>query len=214
MRTRRDYFAQLLTGGGGLLGLSGLAGLLAGCGQTGSGTTNAVDGASGGGTKKEFVVAPPLTSLGDLVKTINRAQPMADFLAKDTGLPVRAFAPGDYAGTIIGLRDGSIDFGFLPAVLFLRAQSDSGAQPLFRTLRLGVDDKPTAAFTSVIAVRNDSGIGTLDAVKGKHVAATDVSDAAGWVFPAAQLKKNGIDPSREIKVEYRKDGPDALIQVL
>lgn len=213
MQTRRDHFAQLFTGGGGLLGLAGLAGVLAGCGQTGSSNAGAT-GATSGGTKKEFVVAPPLVSLGQLVNTIKKAEPMASFLAKETGLPVRAFAPGDYSGSIIGLREGSLDFAFLPAVLFLRAQSDSGAQPLFRTLRPGIDDKPTASFTSIIAVREDSGIGTLNAVKGKHVVATDVSDAAGWVLPAAHLKKNGIDPSKDVKVEYRKDGPDALIQVL
>ncbi|HEV2125107.1 MAG TPA: PhnD/SsuA/transferrin family substrate-binding protein, partial [Chloroflexota bacterium] len=122
--------------------------------------------------------------------------------------------PGDYSGTMLGLKDGSIDFGFLPAILFLRAQDDSGALPLFKTVRPGVDNKPVPAFTSVIAVRADSGINSVSDLKGKHIVAIDVSDAAGWVLPAAHVNKNGVDPSRDAKVEYRKDGPDALLQVL
>lgn len=216
--TRRLLLGQTLVSGAGLLGLLGAAVGLAGCTQqsgaggtvsTTSGTAKAAPDA-----KRGFVVAPPLALLGNLVDTIKKAEPMAAFLARETGLPVNAYAPGDYAGSIIGLRDGSLDFAFLPAVLFLRAQSDSGAQPLFRTLRPGVDNKPTPSFTSVIVARTDSGIDSLSAVKGKHIVAIDVSDAAGWVLPAAYVKKNGIDPAKDIQVEYRKDGPDALTQVL
>lgn len=189
--------------------------LLAACGAPGGTSSSGGGGGAGAGaTKKEYVIAPPLGRLEQLVGTINRATPMADFLAREAGLPMKAFAPGDYAGTIIGLREGTLDFGFLPAVLYLRAHDDSGAQSLFRTLRPGADNKPTPTFTSIIAVRTDSGLGGLSDLIGKRLVAVDVSDAAGWVLPAAHLKKNGIDPSKDVKVEYRKDGPDALIQVL
>jgi phosphonate transport system substrate-binding protein len=160
------------------------------------------------------VVAPLLGELNALVTSTTRGQAMADFLKKETGLAVKAFAPGDYAGTQIGLRDGSIDFAFLPAVLFLRTQDESGAQALFRTVRAGANAAPSPTFSGVIAVRADGGLNTVGDLRGKSVFASDPSDAAGWVLPAAHLKKNGVDPTKDARVQYRNSGPDALVQLL
>lgn len=191
-------------------GIGPLALVLAACGQ-GGGTAS---GGGGTATKSEYVVAPLLGNLNALVTSINRGQAMTDFLQKETSLGVKAFAPGDYNGTQIGLRDGTIDFAFLPALLFLRAQDDSGAQPLFRTIRPGVNKAPTPAFSGIIAVRADSGINTVSDLRGKNVFAGDPSDAASWVLPAAHLKKNGVDPTKDTKVQYRNSGADALVQLL
>jgi phosphonate transport system substrate-binding protein len=181
---------------------------VAGCG--------AATGTGGGGvpTKSEYVVAPLQGAFGELAADLNRGKPLGDFLAQQTGLAVKVYPPGDYTRSVTGLHDGSLDFVFVPALLYLRAHDDSGAEPLFRTLRPGADGKPVPAFTSIIAVRTDSGINGVGDLKGKRVAATDATDAAGWVLPAAQLKKAGLDPARDVTVEYRKDGPDALVQVL
>jgi len=179
---------------------------LAACGaSTGGGSAPA--------TKSEYVVAPLQGAFGDLATDLNRGKPMGDFLAKATGLAVKVYPPGDYTRAVTGLRDGSLDFAFVPALLYLRAHDDGGADPLFRTQR-PVDGKPATAFTSIIAVHTDSGINSLTDLKGKRIAATDAIDAAGWVLPAAQLKKGGLDAARDAVVEYRKDGPDALVQVL
>ena len=186
--------------------------LLAACGQAGQ--TGAGAGGGGPTTKSEYVVSPLLGELNQLTTSISRAQPMADFLKKETGLGVKAFAPGDYAGTIIGLRDGTIDFGFLPAVLFLRTADESGAQALYRTVRPGPGKAPTPSFTGIIAVRADAGIAGLNDLRGKTIHASDPSDAAGWVLPAAHLKKNGVDPTKDARVQYRNSGADALVQLL
>jgi len=182
--------------------------LLASCGQAGGGT--------GGGpaTKTEYVVAPLQGNYGDLAIDISRGQPLADFLAKETGLKVKNYPPGDYARAVNGLTDGALDFAFVPAVLYLRAHDDGGAQVLFRTLRAGPDGKPTATFTSIVAVRADSGINSLADLKGKRVIGGDPSDAAGWVLPAAQLKRAGVDVRKDVTSTYAKDGADALVQVL
>lgn len=190
-------------------GIGPLALVLAACGQ-GGGTA----GGGGAATKSEYVVAPLLGNLNALVTSINRGQAMSDFLKKETSLAVKAFAPGDYGGTQVGLRDGTIDFAFLPALLFLRAQDESGAQPLFRTIRPGVNKAPTPAFSGIIVVRADSGINSVSDLRGKTVFAGDPSDAASWVLPAAHLKKNGVDPTKDTKVQYRNSGADALVQLL
>jgi phosphonate transport system substrate-binding protein len=195
--------AALAAGGVGPLVL-----LFAACGPAAAG------GGGGAATKNEYVVAPLLGELNALVTSINRGQAMADFIKKETGLAVRAFAPGDYAGTQIGLRDGTIDFAFLPAVLFLRAQDESGAQALFRTVRPGANAAPSPTFSGIIAVRADSGINALADMAGKSICTSDPSDAAGWVLPAAHLKKNGVDPTKDARVQYRNGGPDALVQLL
>jgi phosphonate transport system substrate-binding protein len=188
----------------------GLPAVLGACGQTAA----PGGGAGRSATKREYVVAPLLGDLNQLTTSISRAQPMADFLKKESGLGVRAFAPGDYAGTMIGLADGTIDYGFLPAVLYLRAADESGAQALFRTVRPGPGKAPTPTYSGIIAVRADSGLTGLADLKGKNIAVADPSDAAGWVLPAAHLKKNGVDPAKDARVQYRNSGADALVQLL
>ena len=191
-------------------GIGPVALALAACGQQ----QGAPSGGGAAATKKEYVVAPLLGTVGQLTATTNRAQPMADFLKKEAGVDVKAFAPSDYAGTQIGLRDGTIDFAFLPAALFLRAQDESGAQALFRTVRPGANSAPSPAFSGIIAVRADGGINALGDLKGKSIFAGDPSDAASWVLPAAHLKKSGVDPAKDAKVQYRNSGADALVQLL
>lgn len=181
---------------------------LAACGAAGGTSSGAA------ATKSEYVVAPLQGAFGELAADLSRGKPLGDFLAKETGMAVKVYPPGDYTRSVTGLHDGSLDFAFVPALLYLRAHDDSGAEPLFRTLRPGVDGKAVPAFTSIIAVRADSGIGGVGDLKGKRVAAIDATDATGWVLPAAQVKKAGLDPARDVTVEYRKDGPDALVQVL
>ena len=181
--------------------------VLAACGQAGGGS-----GAPA--TKSEYVVAPLLGELNALVTSTNRGAVMTDFLKKETGLGVKTFAPGDYAGTLIGLRDGTIDFAFLPAALYLRAQDEAGAQPLYRTLRPGSGKMPTPSFTSIIAVRADSGIASVKDLAGKMIAVSDPTDATGWVAPGGYLKKNGVDPNKDARIQYRNSGADALVQLL
>lgn len=193
----------------GAVGTAPLALALAACGQSGASA-----GGGGAATKSEYVVAPLLGELNALVTSTNRGQAMTDFLKRESGLGVKAFAPGDYAGTQIGLRDGTIDFAFLPALLFLRAQDESGAYALFRTVRPGTNKAPSATFTGIIAVGVDSGINGVGDLRGKSIFASDPADAAGWVLPAAYVKKNGVDPARDAKVQYRNTGADALVQLL
>ena len=180
---------------------------LAACGQAGG-------GGGGPATKNEYVVAPWLAELNNLVTSINRGAVMAEFLKKEAGVNVKTFAPGDYAGTQIGLRDGTIDFAFLPAALFVKAQDESGAQALFRTVRPGPNRAPASAFTSIIAVRADSAINTLKDLGGKLIGAGDPSDAPTWVAPGGHLAKNGVDPNKDARVQFRNSGADALVQLL
>lgn len=189
--------------------IGSLAVLLAACGQTG-----ATGGSGGAATKNEYVVAPLLGTTSQLAMMISRAEPMAGFLKTETGLSVKAFAPSDYTGTLAGLRDGSIDFAFLPAVLFLRAQDDSGARAMYRTVRPGAGKVPVPAFTSIIAARADSGINALTDLRGQKIGAGDPADAASWVVPAGHVKKAGVDPNKDAKVQFRNSGADALVQVL
>ena len=180
--------------------------VLAACGQAAGG--------GGAATKSEYVVAPLLAELNNLVTSINRGTVMSDYLKKETGLGVKTFAPGDYAGTQIGLRDGTIDFAFLPAALFLKAQDEGGAQGLYRTVRPAANKAPSPGFSSIIAVRADAGINGLRDLAGKLIGAGDPSDAATWVMPGGHLKKNGVDPNKDARVQFRNSGADALVQLL
>lgn len=190
--------------------LGGAAALVAVCGPGPA----ARERAAGPSRQQDQVVVGVLTESFDrLAATQQKAAPMGELLAKEMGLKVKAFVPTDPGYTIVGLREGSLDAAFMRAVLYLRAKEDSGAQIAFRVLR-PVDGTPQSTLTSVIIVRADSGLKSVAELKGKKILATDPSDSAAWVFPAAHLKKAGIDPNRDVQVTIRANGEEALVWLL
>ncbi len=156
----------------------------------------------------EVVFAPPPTLEG-FTRVTKAAQPLAEALGTTTGLKVKVLVPSDLAMALLWLREGSIDIAWLGPFFYIKAKESFGAELLLRTL---VQGRPSE--NSVIVTRKETGITALDQLKGRTIAATDAGDAVGWIYPAAEIKKLGIDPFRDLDVEFRADEIDALITLL
>lgn len=185
--------------------LAGLVALLAACsGQTNGGEppsgddqpeTDATTGGDGGPDESATIQNDGVIVLGDISddpgEVIEGAQPLADLLAErlaDYGIAegqVRVAASADEMIEL--MRNGEVDLFFdspYPATLIADA---SGAQPILRRWRRGVEQ-----YHSVIFASADSGITDVSQLEGHMVAMDNQFSTSGFVLPAVFLTESGL----------------------
>ena len=142
-------------------------------------------------------------------KLIEDVQPIADYLSEKLGVKVEAFTASSYIGVVEGIGSGSVDFGIIPPFSALLAQKQSNAVPLLTSK--GATGKP--GYYADLYVRKDSGIKSLQDVKGKKVAFVDPSSSSGYIYPGAMLVEAGLDLNKDITYQF-SGGHDKSLQLL
>ena len=148
----------------------------------------------------------PLKNSEQLVEDV---KPIADYLSQKMGVKVEAFTASNYIGVVEGIGSGSVDFGIIPPFSAVLAQKQSNAQPLLTSK--GKTGK--SGYTAELYVRKDSGIKSLEDVKGKKVAFVDPSSSSGYIYPGAMLVKAGINLDKDISYQF-SGGHDKSLQLL
>ncbi len=118
-------------------------------------------------------------------------QPFADYLAKEIGIGVKFTPVVDYAATVEGLAANRLDmvwYGGLTSVQ--AAKRAKGARRIIMR-------KEDAEFKSYFITAKDSGIKSLQDLKGKTFAFGSVSSTSGHLMPRYFLLKNGINPEKD-----------------
>ncbi|WP_448681763.1 phosphonate ABC transporter substrate-binding protein [Pseudomonas nicosulfuronedens] len=122
---------------------------------------------------------------------IKSSQLVLDQLQERLGMPVKPFVATDYNGVIEALRAGKLDVAYLGPFSYVLAHQIAGAD----AFAVAVTKKTgTSAYHSLIIARKDSGIRSLDDLKGHTFAFVDPSSASGHLFPKAGLEQSGHDP--------------------
>lgn len=164
---------------------------LAGCGDNaasnGGGTGGNASAGSRGATpdKLIFGFVPSL----EADKIAESAKPMADFIAKEIGIPVETYTSTNYTGLIEAMGSGKVDIGALAPFAYTLAADQNAARVLLKSSRHGA-----VTYHAIYLARADSGIKSIEQAKGKRMAWVDPASASGYLFPAAYLKAKGNDP--------------------
>lgn len=168
---------------------------------------------------------------------VENAQPLADYLTAELGIPVESFVPNDYTGLIAAMEAGQADIGAFGPFSLLQAQDVAGAEIILQSARDGsvtyhtqwmtndpdkyCEDEPEA---------NEDGLlfcnGTLDATEGPAgedaiasiesgtpVSFVEQASASGYIFPAVQLLDAGIDPASDIEPIFSGGHDNSVIAV-
>ncbi|WP_442603139.1 phosphate/phosphite/phosphonate ABC transporter substrate-binding protein [Paenibacillus sp. KN14-4R] len=135
-----------------------------------------------------------------------KAKPLEKLLGEKLGIPVKVSVSTNYNTIIEAMASKQVDIGFLPPNAYVLAHdTKKTADILLQAQRFGVEDatgKPTTSlvdfYKSMIIVKADSKIKDIKDLKGKKIAWQDVTSSAGYVWPAFELKKAGIDPDKDV----------------
>ncbi|WP_314591994.1 phosphate/phosphite/phosphonate ABC transporter substrate-binding protein [Paenibacillus terrigena] len=150
-----------------------------------------------------------------------KTKPLEKLLGDRLGIPVHVTVSPDYNTIVEAMASKQVDVGFLPPNAYVLAHDNKkAADLLLQAQRFGVDDatgQPTTEkvdfYKAMIVVPKDSPIKTLEDLKGKKIGWQNVTSSAGYVYPAAELKKAGIDPDKDVTGITIK-GHDAALMAL
>ena len=105
--------------------------------------------------------------------------------------------PAQPPSAVEALVSGQVDLAWLGGITFVQARLRSGGavEPLVQR----VEDED---FRSVFVTRADSGIDSLEDLRGRDLAFGSPSSTSGHLMPRHHLLAAGIDPERDLRVAY------------
>ncbi len=115
------------------------------------------------------------------------AEALAAFLTEELGMPVVARVDADYTGTVEAMRAGHAHVAFLSPLASALAHERAGARMILAEERRG-----QPYYESRYWVRADSGIESLEDLRGRTVSFNDPLSASGYLFPVADLIESGL----------------------
>lgn len=194
------------------------AGVLAGCGNNEEASTSS--GSSGeGAEKKELTVQFVPSQNADTLEA--KAKPLEKLLSDELDRAVKVSVSTDYNTIVEAMASKKVDVGFLPPTAYVLAKDQGAADVILQAQRYGVNDKdgsPTDelvdSYKSMFIVKKDSGIDSLEDLKGKKIGYQNVTSSAGYVWPAASLMDVGLDPLKDVQPVTLKGHDQAVISLL
>jgi len=129
---------------------------------------------------------------GDTQEIITAGEAIERQLEQLTGYEIDANVATSYAAVVEALCAGNADIGWLHTFSYLLAHEKCGVEVVAATVRRG-----RSYYTGQIIARADSGIETLQDLKGKIMCWVDPLSTSGYVIPRVMLQAAGIDPDAD-----------------
>jgi phosphonate transport system substrate-binding protein len=125
----------------------------------------------------------------NVFKQRQRFKPLATYLSNKLGIQVELTILSRYGNIIQRMQEQQVDAAFLGSFTGAMAISQLDVEPLARPINMD----GTSTYFGHIFVRKDSSIKKVADMQGKSLALVERATTAGYVFPIAWLKGNGVD---------------------
>ncbi|KRM59044.1 phosphate/phosphite/phosphonate ABC transporter substrate-binding protein [Secundilactobacillus malefermentans] len=166
--------------------------VLAACGKSSSSSS------SSSYTPKKLTVQFVPSSNANTIEA--KAKPLEGLLKKQLGIPVKVSVSTDYNTIVEAMGSKKVDVGFLPPDAYVLAHKEYGSKVILQAERYGYKqpndqetNKLVKTYKSQILVRKNSGIKTIQDLKGKKIAVQDTTSTAGWIYPIVELYNHGVN---------------------
>ena len=143
------------------------------------------------GTEKNPIVMSFVPS-GDTQEIIASGDQITQMITDKTGLVVQANVGTDFAAVREAMGAGKAHIGWLNTFNYVLANEKYGTDVGLVTERYG-----STSYKGQLNVRADSGITTLQDLKGKVMCWVDPNSTSGYIIPRIMLAANGIDPDND-----------------
>ncbi|KAA7568098.1 phosphate/phosphite/phosphonate ABC transporter substrate-binding protein, partial [Salmonella enterica subsp. enterica serovar Lubbock] len=134
-----------------------------------------------------------------------KTKPFAEYLSKALDKEVTVTLATDYSTIVEAMASGQVDIGVMPPAAYVQARDMKAAEAIL-TSQIGdmdletglpIDGKLTNTFKGEVLVKADSDIKELKDLKGKKIATLSPNSASGYIYPVAEMKEAGVDPTTE-----------------
>ena len=142
----------------------------------------------------------------DSQRVLETGSILARMIEVATGYRVRAEVPTSYVATVEAMCAGRVDIAFLAPFAYVLAHQRCEADVRLVSVRAKLP-----FYKAQILYRADLNVKTLNDLRGKKFAFVTPASASGYLFPAALLKKNGIDPDRFFSQVLFAGGHDRVV---
>jgi phosphonate transport system substrate-binding protein len=147
-------------------------------------------------------------------KLLGDIDEIGGYLTEELGFTIEGFVTQDHAAAVEALRNGDADISFMGALPYVLAHDQTGAEVILAEVYRGSPE-----YTGRIFVRKDSGIETLEDLKGKSIAFADPISESGYLYPLdefvqAGLLERGADPQSFFSTVYFAGGYQQSLQAV
>ena len=148
----------------------------------------------------------------NIFEQMDRYKPVANYISDKIGVTINLKVLTRYGNIVDNFIELGLDGAFFGSFTYTIAHAKLGVEPLARP----VDLRGSSTYYGLIFVRKDSGINDSLDMKGKTFAFVDQATTAGYLFPLAYFKRNGIKDYKTYFKETYFTGTheDAIYDVL
>jgi phosphonate transport system substrate-binding protein len=116
----------------------------------------------------------------------------ARLIEETFGVPVRLFQAADYSGVVQAFAGRHIEMASMSPAAYAASwmESNGNVEPILVTQ----EADGSTSYIAAMYVRADSGITTLEQMRGRSMAWADPNSASGFLIPRAALRAAGINP--------------------
>lgn len=137
---------------------------------------------------------------------VRKFTPLATYLEKQLGVKVEFTPVSDYPAAVEALVNKKVDLVWFGGFTFVQANLRSGG----KVVPLAQREEDTK-FQSVFIAKTDSGIKTLNDMKGKQISFGSQSSTSGHLMPRSFLLQASINPEKDFKRVAYSGAHDATI---
>ena len=142
----------------------------------------------------------------ETTKLLASGEKLAILLQKETGYHYEVSVPTSYATVIETLGAGKLDIAWLAPLSYVLAHDKYGAKVLLVTIRAGRKD-----YRGHIIARTDTGINSIEDIKGKRFAFGDPLSTSGTIYPKLLLLEKGLNPETYFSQVVYSSGHDKTV---
>ena len=124
------------------------------------------------------------------------ANSVANYLAKEIGIPVKAIVPSGYGASVQAIVSKTADIAYTSSLPFLLARRDGGASMLLAEQRIDNLGVLRTDYDSVFVVKKDSPLKDIKDLekraKDLRMAFTSPTSTSGYIFASSRLIELGL----------------------
>lgn len=137
----------------------------------------------------------------------SRVDALARFLGEPAGLVIELRPAATYEALATAVKEGEVDAAWLPPIVYVRVAGHVEVVG-------AVDRGERSSYEAALVVREDSGIDSVEGLRGMRAGWVDPWSAAGFVMPRVKLALVGVDPRALFRTERFHGSHRAALQAL